>query len=270
MCLLSDDMCHFKTNASLLIFYLGDLSIEVSGVLKSPIIIVLYWCQFLPLCLLIFALCICVSYIGCINIYKHYILFWGVDPFTISMSLVIVSVSKSFLHDTSMIWVLLLKHFFISICMEYFFHPFTLNLCVSLDLKWVFCKQHISSVQFSLSIVSNSLQSHRLQHSRLPCPSPTPRACSNSCPLSQWCHATISPSVIPFSSCLQSSQEKTLESLLDCKEIQSVHPKGNQSWIFIERTDAEAETPILRLILFFLIHSALLCALIGPFSLFTF
>ena len=43
-----------------------------------------------------------------------------------------------------------------------------------------------------------------LQHARLPCPSPTPRACSNSCPLSLWCHTTISSSVIPFSSCLQS------------------------------------------------------------------
>ena len=49
-----------------------------------------------------------------------------------------------------------------------------------------------------------SLQPHGLQHTRLPCPSPTPRACSNSCPLSQQCHSTISSSVIPFSSCLQS------------------------------------------------------------------
>ena len=48
-----------------------------------------------------------------------------------------------------------------------------------------------------------TLRSHGLQHARLPCPSPTPRACSNSCPLSQWCHPTISFSVVPFS-CLQS------------------------------------------------------------------
>ena len=52
--------------------------------------------------------------------------------------------------------------------------------------------------------VAQSLWAHGLQHARLPCPSPTPRACSNSCPLSQWCHPTISSSVIPFSSCLQS------------------------------------------------------------------
>ena len=58
--------------------------------------------------------------------------------------------------------------------------------------------------QFSHSVMSDSLQLHGLQHTRLPCPSPTPRAYSNSCPLSQWCHPTISSSVIPFSSCLQS------------------------------------------------------------------
>ena len=52
--------------------------------------------------------------------------------------------------------------------------------------------------------MSESLWPHRLQHARLPSPSPTPGACSNSCPLSQWCHPTISSSVIPFSSCLQS------------------------------------------------------------------
>ena len=57
--------------------------------------------------------------------------------------------------------------------------------------------------QFS-SVVSNSLWHRGLQHNRLPCPSPTPGAYSNSCPLSRWCHPTISPSVIRFSSCLQS------------------------------------------------------------------
>ena len=61
-----------------------------------------------------------------------------------------------------------------------------------------------TTVQFSRSVVSDSLQSHGLQHARLPCPSPTPRACSNSCPLSQWCHPTISSTVIPFFSCVQS------------------------------------------------------------------
>ena len=55
----------------------------------------------------------------------------------------------------------------------------------------------------SHSIISNSLRPHGLQHARLPCPSPSPGACSNSCPLSWWCHPTISSSVVPFS-CLQS------------------------------------------------------------------
>ena len=59
-------------------------------------------------------------------------------------------------------------------------------------------------VHFSCSVVSDSLRPHGLQHSRLPCPSPTPGAWSNSCPLSGWCHSTISSSVIPFSSHLQS------------------------------------------------------------------
>ena len=57
---------------------------------------------------------------------------------------------------------------------------------------------------FSSSVVSNSLQPRELQHSRLSCPSPCPRTCSNSCPLGWWCHPTISSSVIPYSSCVQS------------------------------------------------------------------
>ena len=59
-------------------------------------------------------------------------------------------------------------------------------------------------VQFSHSVLSNSLWPHGLQHTRLPCPSPTPGAYSNSCPLSWWSHPIISSSVVPFSSCLQS------------------------------------------------------------------
>jgi len=57
---------------------------------------------------------------------------------------------------------------------------------------------------FSLSVMSASLQPHWLQHARLPCLSPTPGACSNSCPSSTWCHPTTSSSVVPFSSHLQS------------------------------------------------------------------
>ena len=71
---------------------------------------------------------------------------------------------------------------------------------------------------FSRSVVSNSLWPHGLQHTRLPCPSPSPGACSNSCPLSWWCHPTILSSVVPFYSCLQSfpASGSFLKSLLQC------------------------------------------------------
>ena len=62
----------------------------------------------------------------------------------------------------------------------------------------------ISSVQFSRSVVYDSLWPHEEQHARPPCPSPTPRVHTNLCPLSPWFHSTISSSVVPFSSCLQS------------------------------------------------------------------
>ena len=61
-----------------------------------------------------------------------------------------------------------------------------------------------SYVQFSCSVMFDSLHTQELQHARLPCPSPTPTAYSNSCPLSWWCHPTISSPVVTFSSCLQS------------------------------------------------------------------
>ena len=81
--------------------------------------------------------------------------------------------------------------------------PATASYLVVFPRKQQF-KQCFSSVQFSLSVKSYSLQPHGLQHARPPCPSPTPGACSNSCASSQWCHPTVSSSVIPFSSCLQS------------------------------------------------------------------
>ena len=70
--------------------------------------------------------------------------------------------------------------------------------------RWLaHCRWSFSSFQFSCSVVSDSLWPHELQHARPRCPSPTPGAYPNSCPLSGWCHPTISSSVIPFS-CLQS------------------------------------------------------------------
>ena len=74
------------------------------------------------------------------------------------------------------------------------------------SLSWFF----LSSVQFSHSVMSDSLWPHGWQHTRLPCPSPTPGAYSNSCPLSWWHHPTISASVISFSSCHSLSQHQGL------------------------------------------------------------
>ena len=79
------------------------------------------------------------------------------------------------------------------------------------------------SVQFSHSVVSNSLRPHESQHTRPPCPSPTPRIHSNSCPLSWWCHPTISSSVIPFSSYPQSFSES------GSFQMSQLFPSGGQS-----------------------------------------
>ena len=70
------------------------------------------------------------------------------------------------------------------------------------EIHFFFCVSH--SVQFRCSAMSDSLQPHGLQHVRLPCPSPPPEACSNSCSMSQWYHLTVSSSVVSFSSCLKS------------------------------------------------------------------
>ena len=68
----------------------------------------------------------------------------------------------------------------------------------------------ILSLLFSHSVMSTSLWPHGLQHSRLPCPSPSPGICSNSCPLRQWCHPTISSSVVPYCAYLQSFQHQDI------------------------------------------------------------
>ena len=96
------------------------------------------------------------------------------------------------------------------------------------------------SVQFSRSVVSNSLQPHELQHARSPCPSPIPRVHSDSCPSSQWCHPAISSSVVPFSSCLQSlpaSESFPLSQLFTwggqstgVSALASFLPKKSQGW----------------------------------------
>ena len=88
---------------------------------------------------------------------------------------------------------------------------------------------------FSLvpQVVSDSLQPHGLQHSRLPCPSLTPGACSNACPLSQWCHPTISSSIGPFSSCRQSypASESIPMSQFFASGVQSIGASASASFL---------------------------------------
>ena len=69
---------------------------------------------------------------------------------------------------------------------------------------WLHVQVHIHQSVSSVAQLCPTLRPHGLQHARLPCPSPTPRACSDSRPMSWWCHPTLSSSVVPFSSCLQS------------------------------------------------------------------
>ena len=83
-------------------------------------------------------------------------------------------------------------------CLFQFWFP--QGICLEVELLG----HQYSSVQFSHSVVSDSLWPHEPQKARPPCPSPTPRVHTNPCPLCQWCHPTISCSVVPFSSCPQS------------------------------------------------------------------
>ena len=104
----------------------------------------------------------------------------------------------------------------------------------------------IRSVQFSRSVVSDSLQPHESQHTRPPCPSPSPGVHSNSCPSSQWCHPAISSSVVPFSSCPQSlpaSGSFPMSQLFACggqstgvSAFASLLPKNTQGWSPLEWT----------------------------------
>ena len=96
-----------------------------------------------------------------------------------------------------------------------------------------------SALLFSHSVMSNSLRPHGLQHARLSCPSPSPRACLTLCPLSQWCHPTISPSVIPFSSCLQSFPESGsfLMSRLFASDGSSIGASASASVLLINVQD---------------------------------
>ena len=108
-------------------------------------------------------------------------------------------------------------------------------------------KLWITTVQFSRSVVSDYLWPHGLQHVRLPCPSPTLGACSNSCPLSQWCHPTISSTVVPFSSCLQSfpaSGSFQMSQWKETKEPLDESEKGEwKSWLKTQHSKTKIMAP---------------------------
>ena len=125
---------------------------------------------------------------------------------------------------------------------------FLVNHCLTIPPKTSYSRLLL----FSHSVVSDSLRPHGLQHARLLCPSPSPRACSNPCPLSWWYHPTISSSVIPFSSCLQSfpasgpflmswlfasggqSIGASLSASVLAMNIQGWFPLGLTGWIFLQ------------------------------------
>ena len=123
--------------------------------------------------------------------------------------------------------------------------PFTLPLGIKQKACWPIAV--VTSVQFSRSVMSDSLRPHEPQHARPPCPSPTPRVYSNSCPLSRWCHPTISSSVVPFSSCLQSfpaSGTFQMSQLfasggqsIGVSASASVLPKNTQDWFPLGLTE---------------------------------
>ena len=113
-------------------------------------------------------------------------------------------------------------------------------------MLWTLSVQ-FNSVQFSRSVVSDSLRPHKSQHTRPPCPSPSPEVHSNSCASSRWCHPAISSSVVPFSSCPQSlpaSEFFPMSQLFTwgsqstgVSALASFLPKNTQDWSPSERTD---------------------------------
>ena len=128
--------------------------------------------------------------------------------------------------------------------------------CV-IPAPWIWAGDRCS-LSFSLSVVSDSLRPHGLQHTTVPCPSPSPRAYSNSCPSSRWCHSTIWSSVLPFSSCLQSfptSGSFPVSQLFSAggqssgtSPLASVLPMNIQDWFPLGLTDwlSLQSTPLSR------------------------
>ena len=115
------------------------------------------------------------------------------------------------------------------------------------------CIHQADSVQFSRSVVSDSLWPHELQLARPPCPSPTPGVHPNSCPSSRWCHPAISSSVVPFSSCppsLPTSESLPMSQLftsggqsIGVSALASVLPKNTQDWSPCSPRDSQESSP---------------------------
>ena len=125
--------------------------------------------------------------------------------------------NKSFVVTLCLFFTFLMFYFLFFFKLHFCWSTVVLQNCVRFRYtgKWILflILYPYQSVQFSCSVMSDSLWPHWLEHTRLPCPSPTPRVYTNSCPLSQWCHPTISSFVIPFFSQLQSFQSQILHSL---------------------------------------------------------
>ena len=150
---------------------------------------------------------------------------------------------------------------------------FNINLFILIGGKLLY---NVVFLLFSRSVMSNSLWPHGLQHARLPCPSAIPEVCLNSCPSSQWCHSTVSSSIVPFSSCLQSFPASGSFQMnqffasggqsIGVSASASVLPMNTQDWFplgwtgWISSRDSQESSPAPQ----FKINSSALCFLYSP------
>ena len=152
-------------------------------------------------------------------------------------------------YSSSRIWLYICHWYRVLLLVSRFWRNLWYDAYVTSGLK-VFLSFNFnvlfSSIQFSLSVVSDFLRPHELQHAKPPCPSPTPGVHSNSCPLSRWCHPAISSSVVPFSSCPQSLPASGCFPMgqlftwsgqsIGVSALASVLPKNTQDWSALEWT----------------------------------
>ena len=161
-------------------------------------------------------------------------------------------------------WKFFCPYLYYSVCISFFtefcyiFHThyklYVHVIYICCIYVYVYTEHMLSSVQFSCSVMSDSLRPHELQHSRPPCPSPTPGVHPTLCPLSQWCHPTNSSSVFPFSSCPQyfpASGSFQMSQLLasggqsiGVSASASVLPTNTQDWSPLGRTGWSPWSPL--------------------------